>query len=87
MELVINNLPSYEYRIKRFTYDQDNGGIFKWWETAGSPDFKDEDVEQYMNSMVGGFHCTNQKITNKLIINAELSFNGIVLYELKPKNN
>ena len=87
LELVINNLPSYEYRIKRFTYDQDNGGIFKWWETAGSPDFKDEDVEQYMNSMVGGFHCTNQKITNKLIINAELSFNGIVLYELKPINN
>ncbi len=85
LSIVLTGLIQGNYRIKRFTLDRDQGGIFKWWEKAGSFDYKDDDIEEYMNSLLHGFYTYNETVEVEMELKPEVSFNGIVFYTIKKQ--
>lgn len=79
----LTGLKAGTYQFKCFTFDKDSAGIFRWWEKSGSSGVKDPDFIEYMNALGPDLFLYVQQIDGSYTLSPTLSFNGIILYQVK----
>ncbi len=82
LRLCLKDVPNGVYKIKRFIYSKDSSGIYEHNRKLGTPDYADPDVLKYLESAIQPeLYLYREEISNgKLLLQAEISFNGIVLF-------
>lgn len=82
--LHLTGLPQGLYTIKRLSYEKNHSGIFERMREIGLMDISDPDVNQRLKTIIQpDLYLYSQRVTEELILRAEVPFNAIVLFEVQ----
>lgn len=82
LQLSLKDLPNGFYKIKRFIYSKDSSGVYEQGRKLGVHDSTDPDVLNYLETAIQpDLYLYQEQISDgTLLLQAEISFNGIVLF-------